>query len=472
MILILLIVVTGGLLVFNYYLGRKDIFAPGFLFCLVFFIGELVCLINVSAFSIELHANTLLVISLGLAGFTLISFIWFRYINPVDTGGYTRAEIQPILFSNIWILILIFLQLATIVGFVLYLRNLMDAYQELYGVTVTGGLTEQISMYDTLTKFRQTQFSHLSSVVSIPYIWRIGNPICYSCEYISLYIVINNWIAKHKVNLLQICVIVLMIIRIIINGSRSPILRIVTAALTIFIVLKYRSSDTGRKEKLKMAGRIVIILAFSGAAMIALLFAMGRGSKIGDLKTYLFIYTGAPIVNLDHFLQEFSYGFITGNSDSVYFGAQTFRSLYNYIGKLFHIESLQFQSVLPFMYSDNGIEIGNVFTMFQNPVYDFGFIGSFLLSATMAVYYVAAYNKIRRKPERKQKIDYWLLFYAYLINDLIMSVFSCRFYETVLDAPFLKFAVLIWLGGGLLLEHHIKSGRKIWNFKITKSTKD
>lgn len=467
MILILLIAVTGGLLVLNYYLGRKDIFAPGFLFCLVFFVGELVCLINISSFAIKFHAITLLVISLGLVGFTLISFIRFRYMDIRDTGDYTRADVQPVSLSNKWYLVLIFLQLATIAGFILYLQNLMDAYQELYGVTV-GGLTDQISMYDTLTKFRQTQFSRLSSVVSIPYIWRIGNPVCYSCEYITLYILINNWVAKHKINLPQVCVIALMIIRIIINGSRSPILRIVTAALMIYIVLKYRSSSGDRESQLRMAGRIAIIFVIACAAMIALLFSMGRGDKIGDLKTYLFIYTGAPIVNLDHFLQEYSYGFLTGNTDSIYFGMQTFRSLYNYIGKLFHNQSLQYKSVLPFMYSDNGIEIGNVFTMFQNPVYDFGFIGAFLLTVIMAVYYVMAYRRIRLNPDKSQRIDYWLLFYAYLINDLIMSVFSCRFYETIFDAPFLKFAVLTWLIGGLLVEHHVKIGRIVWNIPIFK----
>ncbi|MDD6790447.1 MAG: O-antigen ligase [Lachnospira sp.] len=457
MILILLTAVTSGFLFVNYYLGRKDIFAPGFLFCLVFFIGELVCLINVSTFAIELHAITLFVISFGLTGFTLISFIYYRFGG---SGEFTRADIQPILISNAVFVVLIILQLATITGFVFYLRNLMIAYQELYGKTVTWGLTNQISLYDTLTKFQQTEFNNLSSVVSLPYIWRIGNPICYSCEYLTLYILINNRVAKYKLNLLQICVIILMVIRIIINGSRSPVLRIVTAALTIFIVLNYRSADTSRKNQMKIVVEIIIVLALTGAAMIGLLFAMGREGKVGAPRTYLFIYTGAPIVNLDHFLQEFPYGFLTGNSGSVYFGAQTFRSLYNYIGKLFHIESLQFQGVLPFMYSNNGIEIGNVFTMFQNPIYDFGFIGSFLSTAGMGAYYVAAGSGVKMKPNIKQRVDYRLLIYAYLINDLVMSVFSCRFYETVLDAPFLKFAVLTWLVDKLLLERHKKS-RKI-----------
>lgn len=60
------------------------------------------------------------------------------------------------------------------------------------------------------------------------------------------------------------------------------------------------------------------------------------------------------------------------------------------------------------------------------------------------------------KPNVKRIIDFGLLVYAYLFNDLVMSPFSNRFYETVFDAVFVKFIIMAWLIDFFIVENKLR----------------
>ena len=113
--------------------------------------------------------------------------------------------------------------------------------------------------------------------------------------------------------------------------------------------------------------------------------------------------------------------------------------------KLFKIPAFSdIEEIELFAFSSNNREIGNVYTMFYKIIYDFGFLGVVLLTLIMGIYYCETYRKI--KSERSGKIiDLRLLAYAYLFNDIVMSAFSNRFYETVFAPPFIKFIVVVIL---------------------------
>ena len=76
--------------------------------------------------------------------------------------------------------------------------------------------------------------------------------------------------------------------------------------------------------------------------MFVALRVMGRAGNMVKLTEYLFTYMGAPLVNLDNFIAGNDIGLFRGcaeaNGTSALFGAQTFRGLYNYAGKIFNIE--------------------------------------------------------------------------------------------------------------------------------------
>ena len=92
--------------------------------------------------------------------------------------------------------------------------------------------------------------------------------------------------------------------------------------------------------------------------------------------------------------------------------------------------------------------------MFYKIIYDFGFSGVFWVTGLMALYYSLTYMRIRTKINH-HPIDFRLFIYAYLFNDLIMSAFSNRYYETVFEAPFIKFVPVAFILDKVIIEYHV-----------------
>ena len=63
-------------------------------------------------------------------------------------------------------------------------------------------------------------------------------------------------------------------------------------------------------------------------------------------------------------------------------------------------------------------------------------------------YYILTYDRLFLIKSNKI-IDFRLFLYSYLINDLVMLIFSNRFFETILSIEFIRFyifaAVIIYL---------------------------
>lgn len=439
---------TGSLILtfINLLLSRWDFLYPSFIFCLVFSTAEFVCVLGKDTYEIIIHPETVLVIFCGEIIFTLAAFIsGLKRTSPKYPVNTIKIEKIHV---NKWLTIgIIILQILTIVFFVKYLKNISVAYDG-----KLRSLTELISLYDVMTKFWTDIFKQLN--VPIPMIYRILNPIVSAIAYLYIYITVNNYIATKKVEWPHIIIIFLQCILIILNGSRSPLFRI----LTMIIMLSYIMLCWCKKIKkgdirllFKLAGLVICTAIF----FIIVLSIMGRSGKGAEkIMYYLFVYIGAPIVNLDNFIIDRMPAI---NTRLV--GEQTFRSLYNYVGKLLHINAFSYGGVNPFVFSSNGIEIGNVFTTFYPYMYDFKFAGIAPLTAIVAIYYVFTYQKLIEYRGKNKKINLQLYFFAYLFNDLIMQSFSSRFYETVFDAPFIKLFILSIVIDNIFIEHKIQFGK-------------
>lgn len=429
----LLIAVTLAFFVVNALISKYDLLNPAVVFCGLFLLHEIICLINLSAFQIAFHIETVAVFTVAFSIFTILNLVFERHRDKKLTES-AKPEVPFIHVSNILVICLIVLQALTCIFFVIYLYRIADAYGA--DDRSIGGV---INLYDTMTKFWATTFRELN--VPIPMLYRIGNPISSAGAYLIIYIAVNNFIARKKINPLHIVVVLLLCVLILLNGSRSPLLRIFTMAIILLYILHCRKRKVRRGTPLFFLKVTVAIFLFA-ILMVVLLSVMGRSEKTGEIGKYLFIYTGAPLVNLDNFIHTNTIKLFGGQSEL--FGTYTFQALYSYLGKLFGISHFTYPNISLFTFSNNGIEIGNVYTMFYKVIYDFGYIGIIPLTLIMAFYYVYTYRKCIVKPG-KNPVDFRLFIYAYLFNDLVMSPFSCRFYETILDAPFLKLLVFSWL---------------------------
>lgn len=451
--LYLLCVISLGFIVLNFKLNKKDWMSPAVIFSTVFFLYTIVCVIEKNAYDIVFIPMTVVVVAAGIAVFTLISWAVERHAGET----VLVRNPQPIEFHNAYVILLIIAQLLSIIFFIKYLGNLADAYSAVSGETYAG-LGAKIELYDTMTKFWKDTYAQLA--VPIPMIYRLTNPLCGAAEYLLLYIGVYNFTVNKKINPLYLISIGLWIVRIVINGSRSPILRIITFAFCLLYVFYMRQ---GRQWRLN--GRLIGIMAASAAVlcvlMIGLLFAMGRGEKGFNIFNYIFTYVGAPMVNLDTFLRTNDITFFHGVSDSSIFAAHNLRGLYAYIDKICGTSLFPIAEIDFFSFSRNGIEIGNVYTMFYKIIYDFGYSGVIWMTGLAALYYCLTYMRIRTKISR-HPIDFRLLIYAYLFNDLIMSAFSNRYYETVFDAPFIKLVPVVFVLDKLVVEYRVPEKMLQW----------
>lgn len=444
--LYLLCVITFAFVILNLKLNKQDWMAPAVVFSAVFFFYTMVCVVEKNAYAISFMPMTVVTITAGIGAFSLIAWI----IGHFDRETAVQSNWNAIEFSNIYVILLMIAQLLSIVFFIKYLGNLADAYSAVSGEPFAG-LGAKIELYDTMTKFWTDTYAQLA--VPIPMVYRLTNPICGAAEYLLIYIAVYNFTVNKKINPLHIVSVILMMIRIVMNGSRSPILRIITFVICLLYVFYMRQ---GRQRRLD--GKLLGIMAAAAAGlcllMLGLLFVMGRGSKGFDIFGYIFTYVGAPVVNLDTFLRNNSITLFHGVSDIPVFAPHILRGLYAYIAKVCGTNLFSIAEINFFSFSSNGIEIGNVYTMFYKIIYDFGYAGVIWWTSLMALYYSVTYGRIKSKISR-HPIDFRLFIYAYLFNDLVMSAFSNRFYETIFDAPFIKLVPVAYILDKLIVEYRV-----------------
>lgn len=441
--LYLLCGITLAFLIYNIWSSQWEWINPSVVFCAAFLAYEGMCLVAQKKFAIKMEPITIAVIVAACLIFTLLNHVAVHKTKDqvVIHTGLKSAEIFPL---YVWGLI--FLQILSIVYFIKYITDIAVAYEAISGVHC-GGIGEKIQLYDTMTKFWTEFFSELN--IPIPMIYRVTNPICGAMEYLVLYLATKKIYFEKRISISYLIVFVLMVVRILMNGSRSPLLRVIAFSVFLYLMFLVRDRKLQRfnlKIFIKLVGAAILLCG----VMIALLFLMGRGRDEMDYVGYIFTYVGAPLVNLNTFLRNGSVGFFHGATSGELFGAHTFRGLYRYAAKIFHF-AVDIPDINYFTFSDNDIEIGNVYTMFYTLLYDFGYFGTLIFTAIMAAYYVFEYQSI--KQVNRHIVDLRLFLYAYLFNDLIMSTFSNRFYETIFDAPFIKFVPLVIIFDLVLIEY-------------------
>lgn len=452
MILNLCIIFTILAIIVNLKIHDLDYMNPACVFPEVFLFSELVCAFNVKQFAISFHLETLVILFTAFCLFSLIGYI-LKYFKK---DKVTDKKVTTIDVDNRYVYILLMLQVLVIVSFVKYLFDITSLYNAKYAFNgEIYGLSNMIKLYDTLTKFWVDTFIEMN--VSIPLIYRIFNPICTGCSTLLLYVLVYNYVFGKKINVLHVISIFLLIVIIYLNGSRSPIFRLLTMGIILFYLLRYKVNNENRKEQLNFLLKVLMILLLFGLAMILMMTLIGRNSASIRINEYIFTYLGAPLVNLDNY---FAKGV---NSHTWLYGAQTFKSFFNYIGKWTgNIELLSYPTINTFTYSNNGIEIGNVYTTFYAWIYDFGYFGILLL-LPLAFYYCFSYRYIEINVDlSKNRINFILFLFSYLFNDLIMLFFSNRFYETILDPAFLKMIVFAYIANELIIKRNFL-------FKLLKS---
>lgn len=402
----------------NLFISNMDYFNPGVVFNFMFTLFSMMCCIVDAIVGLEL--DNLLTVFIILMG-----SVCFTFINMISKRTSKKAQIDSAMSTIYLRKSYVYIAIAVEILVVLVMYKYVCDFANIYGVN--GTFSEKLSFYDTITKFNTDYKLRMPSYVSVGNL--VGRALC----YIALYIFINNYVLIKKIDIKMLLVVIIYLVGSLMGG-RTEALRIITAALILWYYFFKRKNGWG-KDGMKIAIRVGII-----AIAIVIGFSLIRGilgRTTYDPVKVVFGYLGAPLKNFDSFISN------PQRSINGIWGAMTFTKFINWIGLKFGISNWVYVSDQPFLYFKD-FRMGNVYTTYYNFYYDFGVLGCFVLISIIAIYYCRIYNKLKCQQHNNKIIDFRLLLYAYLFNDLIMLPFSSRFYETIVNINFIRLTIILY----------------------------
>ena len=432
--LIILCVLLAGELLLSFFLFQKDISSPAVVFSAGFLFATLDLMTMADTWQVVLHWNTVFIVAGGVFLFiasSLVISILFPKRHTIASmqtpKRYIDSEILWLfLTANIGIVILVALKTASVV--------------RRYGYS--GDLLRLLGHYVEISKFTTEDVS-IGSIASNLY------TICKAETYIWGYYGVWEYLERKKTNVLVIANFLVCVLSNFLQGSRTGAVFAISALLPAFMFLK---RDRGNNTISKKAW-IIIIVAAAGLffSFRAIASVLGREWKsVSSTWEYLAIYTGAPILNLDIFLQH-------PHSVPELWGYNTFQPAINYFSSRFGIEEWKHTFDLPFQ-NINGRQLGNVYTTFYAYIYDFGLKGYFTLVPLMAALSQFLFQKACCS--QREQIPASRLLYMYFFPNIAFSFFSNKFYECF-SFPLIKFLVIWLLLGWIVFRIHFYDRRKI-----------
>lgn len=395
----------------NYRVSNKDLFNPAVVLTGMFAIFSFFCCIANLCIGIDIECEmTIFVLLLGMAIFSFINYVFcISYKQTSCEMARNNLSVEYGVFGIITILLLIYVNYHYILDF-----------SAAYGV---GN-----DFFDAMVQYKIIMTFHDSDDILVKSTWyrNLLMVMASGIAYFSIYVFIKKKIVENKYAISYGIHILLYIIYSLMDGGRSETFRVITALIFTWYIF-YRKKSSSDFDIKRVLAKIAILMCIVSFLFISFVYAVGRSQADMDFEAVvmaMFIYAGAPIFNLDIYLQN------PWTQTHGIFGELTFIRLINWIGTKFGDSSLIYEIDLPFLSYQN-YDLGNVYTTFYAFVYDFGFIGVIVLTGIMSVVCVWLYNKANAADIMSDKISFFVICYAYLINDIIMLPFSNRFYESI-----------------------------------------
>lgn len=417
----LLLVLLIVLLIITFYSNKKELISPSFVFCFSFVFSLIWAVAfyeewNLSSF----HKNTFYVILGGVILFVITSSI-IKLLFSVFSKKKKRDFCINYIYIDKYVKIFVIIILLLTIFF--SIKDLL----RITGYSINN-IFAAIKRYDYLDKFSSVS-------VSFSRITHLLRTISNALTYWFMFVFVNNFIYNKKISILDLSIILLGITSTLLSGGRNTMITIILAGASMFMLLYYKK-NTNKKSKLSFRTKLlIIILPIIGLLSFPkLTYLVGR--NVSTTNTYyLAIYCGAPIKNLDTYLQEYE--------DSVYENKEniTFRNFIVWYNSKFGTgETYKFDQ--PFRYI-NGYQLGNVYTLFYSYVYDYGYIGVITLTSLMAVITQFIYEKCKRV-NNINKPNLWILIYGFLFCHILLAYFNNKFYEVLVTISFVKY-VFFWI---------------------------
>lgn len=385
----------------------KNILSPAVIFALVFFISEFNLLTNITSLGVTIKIDTILVIVLGILFFWLGEQLVARlsFSNKNTTGLEIKVLDRDFCFSNWKLLILIIFNLVSTVFIAKTVVSLT------YGAGYTGNFWGAFGRYRELSAIGGDTNLRLSTVPTLL------TSLTKAEGYVVAFIVAKLLVKKEKVSCLMWITLITAFITTFCQGDRGGLV-LAIAFLFDYIFLmekdgRYNELFTFRNLLKLILLLIIVLFVFNISAVIA--------GKRWDVSFYQYfsVYLGGPIVNLNELLES-------GIPSSPLWGYFTLGNIiqfvYRHIGKFFPLFNINAFNIF------NGINTGNVYTIFAYLISDFGYVGCQIALFFLGILMQLGFNIAKKS---KSNFSISIILYSFFLGCLSLSFFSDKVFENV-----------------------------------------
>ncbi len=348
---ILLILIECFIIFLNGYVFRHDLMSPASISAVVFLVATLLAFYCQVIWEINLSGLTVIVIALGLLAMTVGESLG-RHVKVVYHPREYSEDIDPVKPNpNTMAVLTVVVVAATLLyGVSAYRVGLMN-----------GG--------SGLNAFAYMKNGYINGGSQMSPVIRQGFKLIMASSYISCFVFANNCLVlkqRLRDNVAYLIIIICSIVATVFSGSRTEILRIVSAVVLDFALIwraYYRGSNNKRSTKYVLKKFVPLVVAVAVIAFLSRTIVKKTGvatSQVTSITYYVAYYVGSSIAVLNNKINMAFSGF------NILSGSKVGIPEFVYLGNL-----------------DYG---GNVGTIFQTKLLSNGLV--FMLTWIFIIYFV------------------------------------------------------------------------------------
>lgn len=405
-IFLTLIVLEIIIVIINLQLFKHDILSPATISSIMFLIATLLVLYCATYWNLILSSLTVQVIVVGLLSMTIGEFLG----DKLGTIFTVKSPIKKTTLIVVSKKVKVSVTICVVIMTILYAVNA-------YHVGLLNGGTGANAFAYMKSAYASNSSTRMNPII------RQGFKFIMASAYIACFILANNYLIlkqRLKENMTYVIIIVCSIAVTIFSGSRTEILRVISALFLDYSILlqinnKKKTIRSGLIiKKILPVVLIIIFIAFLSRQVVKVTgTATSQGSS---LIYYLAYYVGSPIAVLNN---KISMAF---SKENIFMGATTGVPNFVYLGNL-----------------DYG---GNVGTILQPSLFKYGLIGMAIFILIIYFWGGLLYSRIKCSLQAGHSL-FILLFSSWYY------MFTMSYYDDVISQ--LSFVITILLIDAVLM---------------------
>ena len=429
---------------FSYVASNRDIMEPAVLLVTGYLIACVSCIYNIDNWGVDMHANTVVLLSVGIICFVLGD----AFSCALQKKHLSKNEMSQPHYIYVSDAKTVFFVLFYIVVLVLAIKDM---------ISVAGGwmgtLNSTMNEYRAAFSYNDVRTSTL--VVQL-------QKICKGSAYVYLYIFFNNfWVSKSTGkakpiigNIKYLLPVITYAILTLFRSGRLNIIMIMVAGLFYFYFIWHRIVGWNRVISWKFVKRLIIAFVVFCVVFFVTREMVGRQNK-STFVDYLTMYLGGSFQLLDQFME---------NSIDTISGYESFPGILMSFRKL-GLYDQYIRKSLEFRTTPTGVYLGNIYTGIRRFYHDYSMLGVVVMQFLYGYLFGSLYKKIQNIRNLDTRKLSFVIIYGTLLFAPLTQAMEDHFWID-LSVGFLIELIIIRLCVFFVMEFRIGSFKLIrrrWN---------